>query len=117
MAEVNESPRAAAERELSEELGLTVRIGRLLCVDRVPSHGPWDDQLAFGFDGGVLPPEQSDALRPHDRELSSCSFFERTEALELLPPRTRRRAAHALKGLSGAVELYAEHGQERGAVP
>src|SRR6266511_641762 len=54
MAEANEPPRQAACRELQEELGLELPIGRLLCVDWVSPHGPWDDLLMFVFDGGVL---------------------------------------------------------------
>ncbi|HEX7658864.1 MAG TPA: NUDIX domain-containing protein [Pseudonocardiaceae bacterium] len=52
MAEVNESPHKAVERELKEELDLDIEAGRLVCVDWVSPHGPWDDLLAFIFDGG-----------------------------------------------------------------
>ena len=54
MAEANEPPRAAAERELREELGLTLAVGRLLVIDWDGPHGPWDDQLVLIFDGGTL---------------------------------------------------------------
>ncbi|WP_405495010.1 NUDIX domain-containing protein [Nocardia sp. NBC_00511] len=36
VVEANESPLAAAVREIDEELGLTVTLGRLLAVDWVP---------------------------------------------------------------------------------
>src|SRR5947199_1234092 len=52
MAEANESPRAAAEREVPEELGVTIKAGRVLVVDWVGPHGPWDDQIVFIFDAG-----------------------------------------------------------------
>src|SRR5262249_47705816 len=45
MAESNEPPRMAAERELREELGLTIIVGRVLVVDWDGPHDPWDDQL------------------------------------------------------------------------
>ena len=55
MAEANEPPHLAAEREVREELGLELRVGPLLVVDWVAPHGPWDDSLMFIFDGGALP--------------------------------------------------------------
>src|SRR3954469_4346658 len=51
MAAVNEPPHQAVQRELKEELDLDVTVGRLLCVVWVSPHGPWDDLLAFIFDG------------------------------------------------------------------
>ncbi|MEU4999706.1 NUDIX hydrolase [Streptomyces sp. NPDC021622] len=111
MAETNEPPQAAAHRELREELGLTVRLRGLLCVDWVAPHGPWDDQLAFIFDGGTLTPDVSASLHPQDHELSACEFFAPEKALSLLPPRTRRRAAQALRALDEQQPRYLENGQ------
>lgn len=47
MVEANESPRIAAARELGEELGLAVPLGRVLAVEWAPPYGPWDDRLEF----------------------------------------------------------------------
>ncbi|HET6950121.1 MAG TPA: NUDIX hydrolase, partial [Acidimicrobiales bacterium] len=63
MAEANEPPRAAAGRELREELGLTVAVGGLLLVEWVGPGGPWDDQLVFIFDGGTLDSHHVGLLR------------------------------------------------------
>ncbi|MCQ8834585.1 NUDIX domain-containing protein [Streptomyces malaysiensis] len=111
MAEANESPEDAARRELSEELGLAVALRGLLCVDWVAPHGPWDDQLAFIFDGGTLSPGQISGLYPHDHELSACEFSPSDEALTMLPPRTRQRAAHALRALAEQRPVYLENGE------
>ncbi|HEY3514361.1 MAG TPA: NUDIX hydrolase, partial [Kribbella sp.] len=54
VVEYDESPYEACCREVKEEIGLDLEIGRLLVVDWVPAHGPWSDALAFVFDGGVL---------------------------------------------------------------
>ncbi|ALO09518.1 NUDIX hydrolase [Streptomyces venezuelae] len=55
MVEANEPPETAVSRELREELGLEVTLRGLLVVDWVAPHGPWDDQIAFVFDGGTRP--------------------------------------------------------------
>ncbi|MFD7459139.1 NUDIX domain-containing protein [Streptomyces sp. NPDC059868] len=62
MAEANEPPEDTARRELMEELGIRLTLRGLLVVDWVAPHGPWDDQLAFIFDGGTLDEEQADRL-------------------------------------------------------
>lgn len=66
MAEANEPPHLAVRRELNEELGLDVQVGALLVVDWVSPHGPWDDLLAFVFDGGELSDEQIAGLKLRD---------------------------------------------------
>ncbi|MBT2510286.1 NUDIX hydrolase [Streptomyces sp. ISL-98] len=111
MAEANESPQDAARRELREELGLTVSLRGLLCVDWVAPHGPWDDQLSFIFDGGTLSRGQSASLHPRDHELSACEFFAPDDALDRLPPRTRRRAAQALRVMTEESPRYLENGE------
>jgi ADP-ribose pyrophosphatase YjhB (NUDIX family) len=80
MAEANESPRAAAERELREELGLTLEVGRLLTLDWQPAQGPWDDQLTFTFDGSVFDENQVGSLRVSDDELVDFRFFHAAHA-------------------------------------
>ncbi|WP_329546764.1 NUDIX domain-containing protein [Streptomyces sp. NBC_01356] len=111
MAEANESPQDAARRELREELGMTVHLRGLLCVDWVAPHGPWDDQIAFIFDGGTLTPDESADLYPRDHELSACEFFTPDTALNQLPPRTRRRTAQALRVLAERHPFYLENGE------
>lgn len=62
MIEANESPTAAALRELAEELGLTLHIGRPLVIEWVGAHGPWDDQIVFVFDGGTMSTGDVDSI-------------------------------------------------------
>ncbi len=76
MAEANEPPLAAARREVREELGLEYTGGRLLVVDWVSPHGPWDDSLMFVFDGGVLGKEQQARISLRDGELGGFRFVE-----------------------------------------
>ncbi|CAI7977271.1 NUDIX hydrolase [Frankia sp. Hr75.2] len=110
MAEANEAPRDALKRELREELGLEVPVGELLCVDWEPPHGPWDDLLAFVFDGGVLDAEEAAALRVRDPELRAVRFCTADEADGMLRSYVWRRVAVALGALDGGRGLYRQNG-------
>jgi len=110
MAEANEPPDAAAERELREELGLDLQVGRLLCVDWVPPHGPWDDLLAFVFDGGQLTDEQVAGLELRDGELIAFEFCAVEEAARRLRQYVWRRMVAALDALQTGVVHYRRDG-------
>jgi 8-oxo-dGTP pyrophosphatase MutT (NUDIX family) len=113
MSEANEEPLATLARELLEELGLKaegLQICGLLCVDWVGAHGPWDDLLAFVFDGGVLSTERVQTLSINDDELTDFQFLPPDEALALLPPRQRARAAQALMALGDGTPRYLRNG-------
>ncbi|KPM56407.1 NUDIX hydrolase [Frankia sp. R43] len=110
MAEANEAPRDALRRELREELGLEVPIGELLCVEWVPLHGPWDDLLAFVFDGGVLDAEQVATLRIRDPELRAVRFCTVEEAEGLLRPYMGRRVRTALGAAIDGHAVYFQNG-------
>jgi ADP-ribose pyrophosphatase YjhB (NUDIX family) len=110
MAEANEPPEEAVRRELVEELGLHVTLHGLLVVDWVAPHGPWDDQLAFIFDGGTLDQDQADRLQPRDEELSEAAFVTAAEAGFRLRERIRRRFEGALQALDAGRTLYLRDG-------
>lgn len=109
MAEANEPPRAAARREVLEELDLDIEPGALLCVDWVSPHGPWDDTLIFVFDGGVLNEEQQAKLTLRDGELRAWRFSTAEEAATLLRPYVWRRVQVALGAVGGSAR-YVEDG-------
>lgn len=113
MAEANEPPHEAARRELKEELGLDLRIGALLVVDWVSPHGPWDDLLAFVFDGGELTDERIAGLAPHDDELVSFEFCTEAQARRRLRPYVWRRVAAALESLTTGDVKYLKDGGVR----
>ncbi|MEN3315638.1 MAG: hypothetical protein V7605_1872 [Acidimicrobiaceae bacterium] len=96
MVEENEPPRQAGARELREELGITVEVGRLLCLEWVPPHGPWDDTLMFVFDGGTLDEQAMMSIRLADGELSRFAFVSEEDAGSLLRLYVRERLHRAL---------------------
>ncbi|MFJ7280163.1 NUDIX domain-containing protein [Kitasatospora sp. NPDC098663] len=111
MVEANEPPEKAARREVREELGLQLTPGRLLVIEWVPPHGPWDDQLAFILDGGELSVEQSAGLRPHDDELAELAMLAPGDARPLLRPRLHARFDAALAALADGRARYLSDGR------
>lgn len=111
IADPEESPRTACERELREELGLTLNIGRLLVVDWLPAHGVWGDGLMFVFDGGILADDfASQAEVPAD-ELSGIRFLPLDRATKYLRPSMNRRLQHALEAAADGSTRYLEFGR------
>lgn len=111
MVEGNEPPTVAAAREVLEELGIQVHIGRLLVLDWEAPHGPWDDQLVFVFDGGVLGREQIEPLHVSDPEISEFEILEIGDARRRLRPDMAEKLVRAMAAAdSGAID-YAEGGR------
>lgn len=113
MAEANEPPHHAVQRELKEELGLALHVGELLCVDWVSPHGPWDDLLAFIFDGGEVDNERIASLRIVDGELAAFEFCTEQQARQRLRPYVWRRVVAALQALKSGQPRYLEDGYSR----
>jgi len=106
LAEVGESPRAATRRELLEELGLVVEIGRLLVIDwSAPSFRP-DDGLMLVYAAGPVDPA---SIRLASDELVAWRWCDRRAVRErLLDFKARRVEAAMVAHASGAfLELEA----------
>ena len=100
LVEAGESPRAAAARELREELGLDVEIGRLLVVD-------WDAPAWLPDDGLMLvfaaAPFDTSRITLASEELGSWEWCHRQAVRERLLDYKARRIEAALEAhTSGA---------------
>lgn len=107
MTDDDESPKAAAIREIREELGLDVELGPLLVVDWTPRNGIWRDCHQFVFDGGVV----DDAVA-HDAELEGVVYLTLDEAEPKIYPSLHRRLTLAVAALENGCTRYAEFGRE-----
>jgi 8-oxo-dGTP diphosphatase len=108
-AEPGESPRQAAAREVEEELGLTVPIGRLLVVDWAP-HPDEGDKLLFVFEGGALQQDPGELI-VEKGEIERAEFVALDELDDRMPNRLldRLRSATAMD-----PDPYLEHGERGG---
>jgi len=108
--EADESPYSAAQREIREELGLSVRPGRLLVVDWVPPHPGRTEGVMFIYDGGELSADQAATIKLPADELRSWAWCTRREADTRLSDLLARRAAAARTARTEGATIYLEDG-------
>ena len=109
IVEDGESPRAAASREVAEELGLDRPVGALLAIDYVPAAGARTEGLIVVFDGGTI--DHGGELRLPPDELSGWAFVEADRLGEYLPDFKARRARAALHARAAGHSVYLEDGR------
>ncbi|WP_239075496.1 NUDIX domain-containing protein [Planosporangium flavigriseum] len=106
----DESPYDAVARELKEELGLALTLGRLLVVDWVPPRAGHTEGVMFVFDGGVLDEATTNAIRLPADELRGWAWSTLAEARQRLSPLLARRAVVATEAVSSGGTVYLEDG-------
>ena len=103
----DESPASGCEREIREELGLDLTVGRLLCVGWVQESHDEHGGLQFIYDGGVLDATTiSRIVLPAD-ELTDHRFVSVEAAASLVSQRNLDRLRAALDAIAngGVAEL------------
>ncbi|MEC3976234.1 NUDIX hydrolase [Amycolatopsis sp. H20-H5] len=104
-----ESPAAACQREIREELGLERIARRLLVHDWAPSEQE-GDKILYVFDCGTLgTDEQRIAL--DGNELDHWQWVPTTELSDYLIPRLERRLTRAFEARRAGATEYLEHGE------
>jgi 8-oxo-dGTP diphosphatase len=106
--EADESPRVACARELQEELGLAIGVGRLLCMEWQGPEPDRSESLMFLYDGGVL--DDASTIQLPGEELASFRFVEPAQLDEFLIARLARRVRAALSALADGTVVELENG-------
>lgn len=112
VVEAGESPAAAVAREVREELGVALPIGRLLVTDWIPPLPPKTEGLMFLFDGGVLDPDTTDRFALPADELEEWIFAAPDQLSGHVTDRMARRLKAALLALDADATRYLEAGEE-----
>lgn len=108
VVEPEEAPRACCRRELREELGLEIEVGRLLVVDWLPPDPPRPEGWMLVYDGGVLRDGTTAAVRLPPEELLEWRFIHLDDidgfVSEFKARRVRVAYECALKGTTADLE-------------
>jgi 8-oxo-dGTP diphosphatase len=91
-----ESPRLGAVREVREELGIELDVGRLLVVDWMPPYLGWDDAIEMIFDGGAVREDELATWSLQPSEIRSVRLCTLEHAQPLITPLAHRRLGVAL---------------------
>jgi 8-oxo-dGTP pyrophosphatase MutT (NUDIX family) len=91
IVEPGEAPRDGAVREVREELGVDLAVGRLLVADWLPPYLGWDDALELIFDGGRVSPDDLASFSLQQNEIISVSLLTLEQAAEVVTPLSHRR--------------------------
>ena len=107
--EPGETPRLGAVREVREELGIDLAVGRLLVVDWMPPYLGWDDAIEMIFDGGLVEETELATWSLQPTEIRRVALVDLDTAAGLVTPIAHRRLAIAA-GLGPNQMAYTEDG-------
>lgn len=93
IVEAGEDPRACCVREVLEELGIDIGVGRLLVIAHKTETPPRGDSIMFVYDGGVLGAAES--LSNDPIEIRSVRFVPIETLPELMSARLAERVTFA----------------------
>jgi 8-oxo-dGTP diphosphatase len=91
-----EPPRLGAAREVREELGIDLEVGRLLVVDWMPPYLGWDDAIEMIFDGGPVTENDLAQWSLQPAEIKTVALVDLPTARELVTPLAFRRLSLAV---------------------
>jgi 8-oxo-dGTP diphosphatase len=112
VCEFGEPPHAGCAREVNEELGLEIAVGRLLVVDWAQPFGAQVRPIvSFVFDGGELLDGAGIVLQ--EAELDDFAFCEPAQFAAYLPPFLVARVTGALRAKQHGATIYLPQDERR----
>jgi 8-oxo-dGTP pyrophosphatase MutT (NUDIX family) len=111
-----ESPAACVVREISEELGVSVGIERLVTVNWLPPWRGWDDAVLFLYDLGVVPRSFTDDLTLLRRELKAVHWVAPADVPGHVAPYNARMLEQLLDAADTAYPSYLENSEVPGSM-
>ncbi|KZM68169.1 hypothetical protein AWN90_09520 [Nocardia terpenica] len=112
--EKDESPWATVKREVAEELGLDLPVGRLLVVDYVRPQDSRPEGVIFVFDGGVLTETDVAKMVLAEGEIESAGFYSLDQAETRVKPLLADRLTTALLAVEHGGPVLCEQGRPVG---
>ncbi len=109
IVEPGEAPGLGAVREVREELGIDLRLGRLSIIDWMPPYLGWEDALELIFDGGIVEETDLASFTLQPTEIIRVALVTLAEAATLVTPLSHRRLTVA-SGLAPGETAYLENG-------
>ncbi|MEU4802897.1 NUDIX hydrolase [Actinosynnema sp. NPDC023587] len=106
-----ESPAAACEREVREELGLARTVRRMLVHDWAPNESE-GDKVLYVFDCGDLGDDER-RIELDGNELAETKWVTVDKIGNYVIPRLERRLTQAYHAHTSGVTLNLEHGRPR----
>jgi ADP-ribose pyrophosphatase YjhB (NUDIX family) len=108
ICEHGEPPQAGCGREVAEELGLELRVGRLLATDWSQPYGAEARPIMhFVFDGGLLDDDAGIVIQ--EAELDGYRFTPRAELSSHLPAYGLVRVTGALRARESESYIFLPH--------
>jgi len=107
VVEKDESPMEAATREISEELGISIKVRKLLgIIYTFPN--PKGENLQFIFYGGLLQKKQFKKIVLKDKEIKELKFINSTGPFRLLSNHLQKNIPRCLKNIKRNGHVYFE---------
>ena len=103
MVDVGEAPHEACAREIKEEIGLDLSVGRLLVTDWAPPSDRRPLPIAYYvFDAGTV----TETITPQSDEIGDFAFLPPEEATGRLAPNVAYRLGQALRSRADGRTVY-----------
>lgn len=108
VVDADESPRAAAIREVREEIGLHKTDLEFVCVHYKPGATEKLESLQFIFFGGVLSEDEIHKIQLQEDEVSEFGFFSEEEAMQIVSGSMQKRLKACFQAIARERPIYLE---------